>query len=563
MLFCQAKDSSLWKKIREDASYLMLREQLECMKKEYCGQPMEALKFSEYIMYSRSGSRKEYEASYFARRGRMNAFAALTLIYGEEEFLQCLEDTIWAVCDEYTWALPAHVDGTSIDKAPLFIDLFAAETGFALSEICCLLNDRLSPMLIERIKYEIDRRIISSFETTTFWWETAESNWSSVCGGSVAAAFMYMAPQRFSKVHTRIEAAMDCFLKSYREDGVCREGLGYWGYGFGFFVYYAQLLKEFTGGKTDLFKNEKVKKIAEFQDGAFLQGDVVVSFADSFVAGFRYDTALTYFLNGVYGTAIPPKAYAAGLGDDSCHRWANFIRSIVWFSAGKESSAVKKGSIYFEDSEVFIVKNNALSFAAKCGCNAEPHNHNDVGSFIFVADNRQLLCDLGAGEYTRDYFAPETRYEFLVNSSRGHNIPIVNGQHQKYGVEYGGRVICADDKMFEIDISAAYGIPTLKSLVRKFEVTENFVEITDAYEFSSKPKSVVERLISTTEPELKPGQIKLGNAVISYSNDIFDCTFRKEDYNGHKGIMKTAYLIDLKVKEPTEREKIKFTIFAQ
>ena len=51
------------------------------------------------------------------------------LVYGNEEYKKRLEDIIWIICDEYSWALPAHVP---IDE-PLAlqqtcIDLFAEET---------------------------------------------------------------------------------------------------------------------------------------------------------------------------------------------------------------------------------------------------------------------------------------------------------------------------------------------------------------------------------------------------------------------------------------------------
>ena len=43
-----------------------------------------------------------------------------------------LEDTIWAICDEYTWSLPAHISWAKDERTD--VDLFASETGYALSE---------------------------------------------------------------------------------------------------------------------------------------------------------------------------------------------------------------------------------------------------------------------------------------------------------------------------------------------------------------------------------------------------------------------------------------------
>ena len=66
----------------------------------------------------------------------------------------------------------------------------------------------------------------------------------------------------------------------------------------------------------------------------------------------------------------------------------------------------------------------------------EPHNHNDVGSFLYYIGDEEIISDLGAGEYTKKYFGPE-RYEILCNSSRGHSVPVIEGKYQCAGREYG------------------------------------------------------------------------------------------------------------------------------
>ena len=70
--------------------------------------------------------------------------------------------------------------------------------------------------------------------------------------------------------------------------------------------------------------------------------------------------------------------------------------------------------------------------AVKGGTNQEPHNHNDVGSFFYVLGSDMLLEDLGAGEYTADYFG-EKRYHIFCNSSFSHNVPILCGMGQYAG----------------------------------------------------------------------------------------------------------------------------------
>ena len=62
---------------------------------------------------------------------------------------------------------------------------------------------------------------------------------------------------------------MDYYLQGFGPDGACLEGLGYWNYGFGYFVYYADLLRKRTRGEMDWFRAEKVGRIALFQQRAF------------------------------------------------------------------------------------------------------------------------------------------------------------------------------------------------------------------------------------------------------------------------------------------------------
>jgi len=107
--------------------------------------PIPDLSYSLFSMYSLTGTRLDYERFYFERRRMLNTWVLLSLLEPEsQEYLTRLGDMVWSICNEYTWCLPAHLDAVDMDKT---IDLFSAETGFALSEISVLLGDRLSPLL--------------------------------------------------------------------------------------------------------------------------------------------------------------------------------------------------------------------------------------------------------------------------------------------------------------------------------------------------------------------------------------------------------------------------------
>ena len=126
-----------------------------------------------------------------------------------------------------------------------------------------------------------------------------------------------------------------------------------------------------------------------------------------------------------------------------------------------------------------------------------------------------MLHDLGAGEYVAAYFANETRYDFLVNSSRGHSVPIINGEFQRAGQEAAAEMEAKDTGSVRIRMEKAYSVASLKVLSRECQVTEQEVRITDTFDFSENPVSVTERFITKHEPVLEADRVKI--VITSYS----------------------------------------------
>ncbi len=113
-----------------------------------------ALKFSKFRLYDETGDRDTYARSYYGeRRTRLTSFGIRVWLYHEDEDIRELEDILWAICDEYTWALPAHLDGilTNNSILPETIDLFAAETGHSIAEILSLCGDYIH----EKVKKDV------------------------------------------------------------------------------------------------------------------------------------------------------------------------------------------------------------------------------------------------------------------------------------------------------------------------------------------------------------------------------------------------------------------------
>jgi hypothetical protein len=484
--------------------------------------PIAALPASGREDFMRTGDRLLFERPYFERRRSLVALGLASWLWRGREDLAALERLFEAICLEERWALSAHSED---------IDLFACETSFALAEISACLGPSLTPAIAQRARDEVERRVLGPFmEGERRWaWEDMRNNWCAVCAGSIGAAAIYLVGggPRLDAILLRLEPTLAAFLESFAEDGTCLEGLGYWTYGVGFYVSFAELLRRFYGGRAGgpaggpagarrgLMDGEKFRRIAAFQSKAYLTDSIAVAFADS-DARSRYRPGLAAYLARRFPEAVPPApSLAAGLADDECGRWCLSFRDLLWSTgptvavgagpAGPQAGAAEpRPASWLPEAQWLICparSSGSLGFAAKGGGNDEPHNHNDIGSFQLALGKTQLIAELGAGEYTRDYFA-EARYSILCNSSLGHSVPIIDGRGQEAGAERRARSVeCRMDggrTFLSMDISRAYDNPWLRRLTRTFEF-EGFsaLSLRDDFELAAAPPAaIVERFVT-------------------------------------------------------------------
>ena len=560
-LLGKAMDPAFWQEVREKDSYKRFRDELDAMWEKDCTKPIEALRYSDFRMFKFTGNRSIYEGQYFLRRRRVNACAMLSLIYPEEEkYLVTLMDTIYAMCDEYTWCLPAHQTALEINNN-IHLDLFACETGFALAEIYTLLGDRLEPLIRDRIRVEYDRRVLESFDKGKFGWEHNLANWNAVCTGSVACSMMLMHPELMDKYLPRFEENIEYYLKGFKDDGICEEGVGYWHYGFGFFTVYADMIRTYTEGKIDYFTRPKVKEVACFMQKMYLSGKSTVSFSDG-SRSCNYHLGLLHYLKNEYPDAISIPDPKDSYNGDGCGRWCLHIRSILWMKEEylTPDENAPEATYYAEHSQWMVHKNANYGFGAKAGHNGEPHNQNDVGSFIIAKNGRQVLVDPGAGAYTRQYFAFDTRYTILQCSSRGHSVPIIGGNYQMPStrdVRRSANNTKYENGVFSSDIAGAYGLPELNSLVRAFSWNNNSVTLTDTYDYTGNG-DLIERFVTLAQPTSdKAGTVTVDGVTVTYDPDKYELTLGSEDFNPGTGCL---YFIDLKLKKGITEFTATFTV---
>jgi hypothetical protein len=183
---------------------------------------------------------------------------------------------------------------------------------------------------------------------------------------------------------------------------------------------------------------------------------------------------------------------------------------------------------------------DALVLAAKGGHNGEPHNQNDVGSFIVHVRGSSVVADPGRGRYTRFYFGPE-RYQHFVNSSLGHSVPVPNARVQQPGREHAAQLLghTADDQQdgLSLELAAAYPaeaeLASLRRSVRLLrEPPAGRVEVIDQARFAAAPGSFESVLITFGEVELDTARsavlLRDGRAALKVTFDAQAVTPRVE-----------------------------------
>jgi hypothetical protein len=331
--------------------------------------------------------------------------------------------------------------------------------------------------------------------------------------------------------------SIDRFIGGYTEDGVCSEGTMYWGYGFGYFMAFADLLKRRTGGKVDLFSIEKVHLMATFIGKVMLPYGRSISFADG-GSRFQINPSTVSYLKKIYSDMPVPaeKSLVFRYPTDTNYRFALALRKFVDMQVDPFVATECDSTYIFPAANWYIStsKDRAVSIAAKAGHNQEAHNHNDVGSFQIFKNGQQMLADVGTGVYDKFYFS-DIRYSIFCAGSQGHSVPIINGKTQEVGRNHQAENLVMTRGGICYDFQAAYDIPTLEKLNRDiaFNETDGTVSLKDKYRFAQVPDSVVERFVTEFEPKFSDGVVTISadGAVSSlyYDNNLWDATLYVEE----------------------------------
>ncbi len=574
VLFPESRKKRNWTKLQESVLFSKVYKEICDHAENGLTSNTATLPFSQFIRFGEDGNRNGFESVYFERRKRLSAFVLLFLTEGKERWGQALEDLIWAICEETTWVIPAHV-GLYVNEYPYGIwdqstapretvDLFSSITAFALAEIISLVGEELHPWVVERVHKELDRRILQVYfyDPVPQNWEQKKNNWPAVCASGIGVTAIYEVADSevLAGMLWRVVAAMRNHLSGFDEEGATAEGITYWQFGFGFYVYFAELLRDRTGGRIDLLADQQIAQIASLPNFCILSEGKTVNFSDS-VEQIPINIGLISRLSSRCKTVDVP--YVVPVYNDLFDHWAHFARILLWtpeqIVEENQTARINYEDKCFKGHQWVISKNwtpsGLYAFAAKGGHNAEPHNHNDLGHFIVHAKGKTILEDIGSGFYTREYFDPSVRYSLLAAGSHGHSVPIINDKQQATGEQAQSMLLeythSQDQLKFKLDLTRAYEGALLQKFERSFIWQRHSLE-KECFELTIEDHVVTEHnqvpfigvYITTIKPQfIAPGQIQLDEAQLYYEDQSFSFDYEEHDVKLLYGNVKTIYRI--------------------
>ncbi len=381
------------------------------------------------------------------------------------EYIDKIIDILWAICEETTWIPPDHINHmhnhmyTGVLKLALpdvteynFIDLYSGICGGTLGWTYYFLKDRLdeeSPLLAKRIEVELWKKIIIPFMThddlTWFGYHGHKiNNWNPWILSSIIPACLCVIKDEDYRIEFMARALekFDIYANNCALDGASDEGPGYWNVGGGACLDMFELIKDATGGNINLLDTDFARNVGEYIAHANMKDDLYANFADCGMKlsvgyfAYRYakitnsDYLKSFVLSRKEAWNVP------AINIVSMYR---HLKCMFEFSEMKdiEKTEFKHKDVWLPDSQHFYAKSNdeRVSVAAKGGYNNESHNHNDLGSFIYMLDNEAAICDLGGLRYTAKAFSPG-RYDFWIVNSTAHNCAKIGSFDEHDGDNY-------------------------------------------------------------------------------------------------------------------------------
>lgn len=454
-----------------------------------------------YKEYYRNGNRSNYQNAYHQVMRRAEVLTMAEAFEGKGRFIDQLNKELLNTCEVKSWVYPAHDGNAQVyDGKRMISDLGSTTEAAKLALSINLFEDKLDPAVVARVKEEIERRVLTPYEKAVkenpklLWWVRTVNNWNAVCHAGTIVAALNIVDSKERRAFFLASAdyfSEKYFMQGFTDDGYCSEGMGYWNYGFGFYLYLVAAAREATGNQLDLFRFEKISAVIDYAPNQLLAADSYAVFADCGM------TARPNAITVAYASRLAKKGYSEyeerALGENyRCNGLQEtgtlgLDKEILFGeTSGNGEKFVAPMRSLFENAGVAILRPDASTtvpafvMALKGGHNGELHNHNDVGSYTLAlappsgknAEMKFVSRDPGGEVYTARTFSSR-RYEGELLNSFGHPVPRIAGTLQTTGSSSAGKridaVLTDEVDQLKFDVTSAYkDAKELKSATREF-----------------------------------------------------------------------------------------------
>ncbi|MBR2972058.1 MAG: heparinase II/III family protein [Clostridia bacterium] len=485
---------------------------------------------SLYREFATVGNRANFEGKFFLRRDMAVSFAVAEAYENKGRFTEKLMDVVWAIMEESTWLLPAHLycspHYSDATLGPVFGDnslhglaLFAASTCGALATVYMLCKDKLDeidPVIARKMEYSLKERGIKNFLQTEFWWGGGlgrkTNNWCPWILSNILLTTAVVEKDTYvrERVVSKAMNYLDNFLACYEPDGGCDEGPAYWGAAGASLFDCLELIEDMSGGQISIWDSQLVKNIGDYIYKVNISGNRYVNFADCAPQTSPNAGMLVRFgqkTNSSFLVSFGKKQAKYG---DHFFSASHMYRSLKWLSTPyvKDENCPMPLYSVLPDLGVMTAReceesDKGMFLAAKAGTNGEMHNHNDCGNFMVYYNGNPVIIDTGVGTYTKQTFSPD-RYKLWFMQSGYHNLPSFDGIDQREGGQYR-----ATEKHFDesersavCELRDAYPKEAkIESYVRRTSLCSGVVTVSESIRLR-EAKEIDFHLMLASKPEL-------------------------------------------------------------
>ncbi len=525
-------------------------ERIVRMAEDYLAKDIPLLPASLYREYVTVGNRSHYEDIYFLRRDMAVALAVAESFENKGRFTEKLMDVVWAIMEESTWMIPAHIYCAPLygdstlgpvfgDNALHGIDLFSAGTAGALATVYLLCKDKLDAIdtvIARKIEYCLKERAIKNFLQIEVWWGGATgsrvNNWCPwiVSNILLTAAVMEKDTYTREKIVTKSISYLDNFLACYEEDGGCDEGPAYWGAAGAALFDCLELIEDLSGGKITVYDSALIRNIGDYIYKVNITGSRFVNFADCAPKTHPNPDMLIRYGKKTGSEFLVSFGKMQANYSNIFFSHSHMYRSLKWINEPKVEPEKYPMPTYSELYDLGVMSarecedsEKGMYLAAKAGNNNEMHNHNDCGNFMVYYNGEPVIIDAGVGRYTKQTFSPD-RYKLWFMQSGYHNLPSFDGVDQCAGSRYTSceKEFSEEDKMLRCELRYAYPESAgIKSYKRCSSLKDGVVTISEDI-LLNEEKVIDFHLMLARKPELlKDGMIELPEGrTLSYDTSL-------------------------------------------